>query len=60
MDKNPSDLGVDLHIVELCGDGTVGATWPWIHPHCHLSSSEWLDVVADEGTQEVHAHQPAS
>jgi hypothetical protein len=49
MDKNPSDPSIDLCIIQLYGEGTVGSTWPWIHPHCDLPSSEWLDVAADEG-----------
>jgi hypothetical protein len=49
VDKDPSDPGVDLHIIQLCEEGAVGTTWPRIHPHCHLPSPEWLDVVADDG-----------
>jgi hypothetical protein len=48
MDKDPSDLGVDIRIIKLYGEGTVGAAWPRICPHCHLLLLEWLDVVADE------------
>jgi hypothetical protein len=53
MDKNPLVLGVDLYIVQLYGEGTIGATWPRICPHCHLPSSKWLDMATDEGPQEV-------
>jgi hypothetical protein len=60
MDKDPSDLSVDLRIVHLGIEGAVGTTRPRIHPHCHLPSPEWLDVVADKGPQEVHAHQLTS
>jgi hypothetical protein len=49
MNKDPSDLGVDLHIVQLDVEGTVGTAWPRIYPHCHLPLLEWLDVVADKG-----------
>jgi hypothetical protein len=49
MDKDPLGPGVDLRIVQLYGKGMARATWPRIHPHCHLSSSEWLEVTNDEG-----------
>jgi hypothetical protein len=49
MDKDPSDLGIDLRIVQLGGEGAVGTTWPRKHPHCDLSSPEWLYMVTDEG-----------
>jgi hypothetical protein len=52
MDKDPSDLGVDL-IIQLGGEGAVETTWPKIHPHCHLPSSDRLDMTADECPQEV-------
>jgi hypothetical protein len=26
MSKDPSDLGVDLHVVQLCGEGTIETT----------------------------------
>jgi hypothetical protein len=60
MDKDPSDPGLDLRIIQLYDEGTVEATWPRIHPHCHLPSSEWLDTTADEGPQGVRVHQSAS
>jgi hypothetical protein len=60
MDKDPSDPGIDLRIVQLCEEGMVRATWPWIHLDFHLPSSEWLYTVADEGPQEVRAHQHTS
>jgi hypothetical protein len=36
------------------------AAGPWIPPHCHLPSLEWLDMAANESAKEVHAHQPIS
>jgi hypothetical protein len=48
MSKDPSDPGVDLHAVQLYGEGTTGTTWPRIHPHGHLSPAEWLDATADK------------
>jgi hypothetical protein len=60
MEKDPSDLGIDLCIVQLGGEGAVGTTCPRIHPHCHLPSPEQLDVVADEGPREVYARQLTS
>jgi hypothetical protein len=48
-DWDSSDLGVDLCIVNLGGEGAVGTTLPEIHPHCHLPSPEWLDAVANQG-----------
>jgi hypothetical protein len=53
MDKDPLDLGVDLRIVQFGGEGAVGATWPRIHPHCHLLSLEWLDEVAGAGSMMI-------
>jgi hypothetical protein len=58
--KDPPNLGVDLRTVQLCGEGTIGTTWPQIHPHSHLLLAEWLDAAADKGPQEVHARQPTS
>jgi hypothetical protein len=51
MSKDPSDQGVDLHIIQLCEGGTVGTTWPWIHPHGHFSLTERLDSMAKKGPQ---------
>jgi hypothetical protein len=47
MRKDPSDLGVDFLIVQLCVEGMIGTTWPQIHPHSYLSLEEWLDAAAD-------------
>jgi hypothetical protein len=58
MNNNPSDLGVDPCIIQLGEEGTVKATWPQVCPHRHIPSSEWLDAAANEGLQEVRAHQP--
>jgi hypothetical protein len=58
MSNDPSDLSVDLRIVQLYGEGTVGTTWSRVHPHGHLSLVEWLDTVVDKGPQEVCACQP--
>jgi hypothetical protein len=52
------DPGVDLRIVQLDGEGMIGATGPWVHPHCHLPLPEWQNAVTDEGPQEVHTRQP--
>jgi hypothetical protein len=60
LNKDPSDPGVNFRIAQFGGEGMVGAAWPRIHPHWHLKPPEWLDEVADEGPQEVHAHQPSS
>jgi hypothetical protein len=60
MDKDPSDPGADLCIIQFCGEGTVEVTWTQIHPNCHLPSSEWLNAVPDKGLHEVRARQPAS
>jgi hypothetical protein len=60
MSKDPPDPGVDLHTVQLCREGTIGTTWPWIHPHSLIPLAEWLDTVADKGLQEVRARQPTS
>jgi hypothetical protein len=58
MSKNPLDLGVDLCIAQLYGEGTTGTIWPWIHPFGHLSPMKELDPVAEKGLQELRAHQP--
>jgi hypothetical protein len=50
--------GVDLRIIQLYGEGVIGTTWPRIHPRSHLSLAEWLDVMANKGSQEIQAHQP--
>jgi hypothetical protein len=49
MNRDPSDLGVDLRTVQLSGEGTVGVAQPRIHPHRHFSAVEWLDAEADKG-----------
>jgi hypothetical protein len=36
----------------------IGITWPRIHPHSHLSLTEWLDTAVDKGLLEVHIRQP--
>jgi hypothetical protein len=56
MSKDPSDSSVDLHIFQLYGEGTVGTTWPWIHPHGHSSLMELLDPTAKKGPKEGHTH----
>jgi hypothetical protein len=56
--KDPLDPSIDLHIVQLSSEGAVGATGPRIHPHGHRPLSEWLNVAAYKGSQEVHACQP--
>jgi hypothetical protein len=54
---DPSD---DFHIIQLNKERTVGASWPWIHPHCHLLSPEWLNATADKGLQEVRTYEAIS
>jgi hypothetical protein len=49
MSKDPSDPGVALRITELCGEGTIGTTWPQIHLHGHFSMVEQLDPVTERG-----------
>jgi hypothetical protein len=58
--KDPLDPSINLRIHQLGREGAVGAVGPWIPPHCHLPSSKWLDVAANESVEEVHAHQPIS
>jgi hypothetical protein len=48
VNKDPSDPGVNLCIVQFGGKGTVGTTWPQIHPYCHLPSPKWLNAMVDE------------
>jgi hypothetical protein len=52
------DVGVDLCIIQLCGEGMIETTWHCIHPHSHLSLAKWLDAAANKGLQEIHADQP--
>jgi hypothetical protein len=52
MSKDPTNLGVDLHIAQLLGEGT---TWHRIRPHGHLSLTERMNLVAEKGPQEVRA-----
>jgi hypothetical protein len=59
MSKDPSDPGIDHRIAQLYGEGTVGTTWPQIQPHGHSSPMEHLDLAAEKGPQEGHAHQPS-
>jgi hypothetical protein len=56
--KDPPDPGIDLRIHQLDREGAVMAARPWIPPHCHLPTPEWLDKADDVGAEEVHAHQP--
>jgi hypothetical protein len=59
LTKNHSDSGVDIHIVQLYEEAIVGIARPWIDPHGHLPSTEWLDVAADYGLLGVRTHQSA-
>jgi hypothetical protein len=59
MSKDPSDLGVDLRIAQLCGEGMVGTTWPRIYPHGHSSLTEQLHPMSEKSQKEGHAHQPS-
>jgi hypothetical protein len=56
MSKAPTDPGVDLHIAQLLGEGTVGITWPRIHRHGHLLLTERLNPAAKKGPQKVSTH----
>jgi hypothetical protein len=58
MSKDPPDLGIDLRIIQFCGEGMIGTTWPWIYPQSYLLLAELLDTAVDKGLQEVRAHQP--
>jgi hypothetical protein len=42
---NPS---VDLCIAQLYDEGTVGTTWPQVHPHGHFLLMEQLDMMAEK------------
>jgi hypothetical protein len=55
--KELLDPGIDLRIHQFYGERVVGVVRPGIPPHCHLSPPERLDVVANEGTEDVHAQQ---
>jgi hypothetical protein len=59
MRKDTMNPSVDLRITQLHGEGTVGATWPWIHPHGNLILMEQLNLAAEKGLQEVRARQPS-
>jgi hypothetical protein len=56
--EDPMDPGVDLRIVLLGEEGTVGAARPRVHPHCHRPSPEWLNAAIDEGPLDIHTYQP--
>jgi hypothetical protein len=46
MSKDHVDPGVDLHIIQLLGEGMVRTTWPRIDPHGNRPHMEWLNPVA--------------
>jgi DNA-binding HxlR family transcriptional regulator len=50
--------GVDLHIIQLLGKGTVVTTWLRIHPHVSRMLTEQLNTVAKKGSQKVRTRQP--
>jgi hypothetical protein len=56
--EDPLDLDVNLKIIQLSGEGTVGATGSRIQPHCQLPPLEGLNAAADKGPQKVRTHQP--
>jgi hypothetical protein len=58
VSKDHVDPGVDLCIVQLIGEGTLGTTWPRIPPHGSHLLIERLYPVAEKALQKVHAHQP--
>jgi hypothetical protein len=60
MSKNPSDLRVDIRIGQINREGTIGTTWPQIHPHGHFSLMEQLNPTTEKGPQEVRVRQPSS
>jgi hypothetical protein len=41
--------GVDLYVAQPIGEGTIGTTWPRIHPHGHFLLMERLNPAAKEG-----------
>jgi hypothetical protein len=47
--EDPTDLCADLRIVQLSGEGMIGATGAWVDPHCHRPQSEWLNAAIDKG-----------
>jgi hypothetical protein len=47
--KDPPNPGANICIVQLSGEGTVGATVPQVHPHYHRSLPEWLNAATGEG-----------
>jgi hypothetical protein len=47
--EDPPDLGVNLCIVQLGGERTVGAIGPRVHPHHRRPTPEFLNAVTDEG-----------
>jgi hypothetical protein len=57
LNKDPSDLSINFRIAQFDREGMVRAAWSRMHPHWHLPTPEWMVVVADEGPQEVYAHQ---
>jgi hypothetical protein len=58
ISKDPTNPGVDDYISKLIRQGTVGTTWPQIHPHGHLLLTERLNAAAKKCPWEVHAGQP--
>jgi hypothetical protein len=53
MSKDPMDIGVDLCIAQLLGEGMVGTTWPRIHPQGRHSLMERFNPTAEKGPQKV-------
>jgi hypothetical protein len=49
MSKDLVNLGVDLRIIQLLGEGMAGTTWPQIHPDGHLLLTERLNPAAEKG-----------
>jgi hypothetical protein len=60
MNKDSSDLVIDLCTIQLHGDGMVGAARSLIQPCSHFSSAERFNMVADNDPQEVCTRQPTS
>jgi hypothetical protein len=42
MSKVHVDLGVDLRVAQLHGEGMVRTTWPRLLPHGNFPLKEWL------------------
>jgi hypothetical protein len=53
MSKDPWNPSVDLHIIQLFREGTVGTIWRWVYLHGHLSLVERLNPTDEKGPRSV-------